>query len=283
MKVKRLIARLDVKNESLVKGIHLEGLRVLGCPEWYAQQYYQDGIDELLFMDVVASLYGRNSLTDLVRKTAKDIFVPLTVGGGIRNADDVRLLLNSGADKVAINTAAIKTPDLVRELAQQFGSSTIAVSIEVIKDRTGRYFAYVDNGREPTGIDAIQWARQVEELGAGEIIVTSVDNEGTGRGLDLELIRLVHDAVSISVVAHGGVGQVSDIVAAFKLTNVEGVCAASLFHYEAVHRVDMDSSGLRGNTSFIKSGKTKKNIDPISVSNAKNILHQSDIDVRKIR
>lgn len=281
MKTKRIIVRLDVKNESLVKGIHLEGLRVLGKPELFAQHYYEDGVDELLFMDVVASLYGRNGLLELVRTTAEKIFVPLTVGGGVRNSTDVRTLLHSGADKIAINTAAVKSPDLIKELADTFGSSTIAVAIETIKDSAGNYMAYIDNGREPTGLNAIEWAQRVQSLGAGEIILTSVDRDGTGKGMDLDLIRMIHAEVSIPVVAHGGVGRVEDIATVFEKTGVNAVCAASIYHYDTITRVDTQSTSVRGNTSFVKSGSTKKNLTPTSVSVVKDIMHRLGVNVRK--
>ena len=280
MKTKRVIVRLDVKNEALVKGIHLEGLRVLGKPELFAQYYYEDGVDELLFMDAVASLYGRNGLLELVRTTAKNIFVPLTVGGGVRNVADVRALLHSGADKIAINTAAVKSPELITELADTFGSSTIAVAIETIKDSSGNYMAYIDNGREPTGLNAIEWARQAQSLGAGEIILTNVDREGTGKGMDLDLITMVQMEVSIPVVAHGGIGRVEDMVSVLKQTEVDGICAASVYHYDTIIRMDTQALTVRGNTSFLSSGRTKKNLVPTSVKTAKDVLRRNGVNVR---
>jgi cyclase len=280
MKTNRVIARLDVKNEALVKGIHLEGLRVLGKPELFAKHYFEDGVDELLFMDVVASLYGRNGLVDLVRSTAEKIFVPLTVGGGVRNATDVRTLLHSGADKISINTAAVKSPDLVAELADTFGSSTIAITIETIKDSAGNYMVYIDNGRESTGLNAIEWAQQIQSLGAGEIILTSVDQEGTGKGMDLDLIKMVQAKVSIPIVAHGGVGRADDMVTVFQETGVEAICAASIYHYDTINHMDNQALSVRGNTSFVKSGRTKKNLLPTSVSAVKEHLRLNHIHVR---
>ncbi len=163
----RIIARLDIKGPNLVKGIHLEGLRVLGKPEEYARAYYQAGADELIFQDVVASLYERNSLHDIISRTAREIFIPLTVGGGLRSIDDIRSVLRAGADKVSINTAAIRNPQLIREASLVFGSSTIVVAIEAIKQADGRYLAFIDNGREHTGVEVLGWAKKVEELGAG--------------------------------------------------------------------------------------------------------------------
>jgi len=202
----RIIPRLDIKGPNLVKGIHLEGLRVLGKPERFARYYYEQGADELLYMDVVASLYQRNSLLEIVSRTSREVFIPLTVGGGLRTLDDVRAVLRAGADKVSLNTAVIREPELIRQASRCFGSSTIVVSIEAIKKGDGSYEAYTDNGRERTSIDAFKWALQAAELGAGEIIVTSVDREGTGKGFDLELTRRIAESVPIPVIACGGAG-----------------------------------------------------------------------------
>ena len=185
----RIIPRLDIKGPNLVKGIHLEGLRVLGKPETFAKFYYEQGADELFFQDTVASLYGRNSLHDIITKTAREIFIPLTVGGGLRTIDDIKNVLRAGADKVSINTAAVNNPNFIEEAALRFGSSTIVVSIEAIKDSNGSYYVYTDNGREHTGLEVVEWARKVEKLGAGELVITSVDNEGTGSGFDIELTK----------------------------------------------------------------------------------------------
>ena len=179
----RIIPRLDIKGPNLVKGIHLEGLRVLGKPERFARAYYEGGADELIYMDVVASRYGRNSLLPIIERTAREIFIPLTVGGGLRTMEDIRAALRSGADKVSLNTAAIRNPQLIREAARKFGSSTIVVSIEAIRRPDGSYEAHTDNGRESTGVDACEWAVRAAELGAGELMVTSIDREGTGEGL----------------------------------------------------------------------------------------------------
>ena len=194
MKYIRIIPRLDIKGPNLVKGIHLEGLRVLGKPEDFAKLYYEQGADELIYQDTVASLYQRNSLTDIITKTAKNIFIPITVGGGLRTLDDINKVLRAGADKVAINTAAIKNPNFITEASRAFGSSTIVVAIETIKQPNNSYLAYTDNGREYTGVDAISWAKEVEEHGAGEILLTSIDQEGTGNGFDLELTSIVSAA-----------------------------------------------------------------------------------------
>ncbi|ENM5827276.1 imidazole glycerol phosphate synthase subunit HisF [Vibrio metoecus] len=280
MKTKRIIARLDVKNDALVKGIHLEGLRVLGAPDSFAEIYYNEGVDELVYMDVVASLYNRNGLSDFVKRTANKIFIPLSVGGGIRKVEDVRELLNSGADKVIINTAAVRNPKLITELAQRFGSSTIVVAIEAIKDSDTQYGVYIDNGREYTGKEVISWAKTVEELGAGEILLTSVDREGTGKGLDYNLIELVKNSVSIPVIAHGGISSVGDIETALTDHGIDAICASSIFHYEVVARPDYMHQDVSGNTSFLRSGNQKKNLDPISVKICKSYLKSHGVKVR---
>lgn len=226
----RVIARLDIKGFNLVKGIQLEGLRVLGKPEQFARAYYEQGADELVYMDVVASLYGRNSLTEVISRTAHEIFIPLCVGGGIRSLDDIKAVLRAGADKVALNTAALRRPELVREAARRFGSSTIVVSIEASKKADGSYEAYVDNGREKTGVDVFEWAERAAELGAGELMITSVDREGTGRGFDTELVRRVATRVSVPVIACGGAGNTEDVVAAVH-SGADAVALASLLHY----------------------------------------------------
>ena len=236
----RIIPRLDVKGPNLVKGVHLEGLRVLGKPESFARVYYEEGADELLFMDIVASLYGRNSLLDIVRRTAGEIFIPLTVGGGLRSLDDMRDALRAGADKVAINTAAVRDPQLVRQASRRFGSSTIVVSIEAIRQQTGGWEAFTDNGRERTGLDAVEWAQRAAELGAGELLVTSIDREGTGRGYDLELMRAITDVVDVPVIACGGAGGIADVAAVIEESGASAACVASILHYNVLrhHRFD---------------------------------------------
>ena len=206
----RIIPRLDIKGPNLVKGINFEGLRVLGKPERFARYYFQNGADELFYQDAVASLYGRNSLLEIVRMTSKNIFIPLCVGGGLRSVEDIRAVLRASADKVAINTAAISDPGLIRKASRTFGSSTIVVSIEASKKPDGTYEALIDYGREETGVDAILWAKKAVGLGAGEIMITSIDNEGTGSGFDIDLTR--SESVPVPVIACGGCGEVSHIV-----------------------------------------------------------------------
>ena len=184
MNNKRIIPRLDIKGPNLVKGIHLEGLRVLGKPEDFAKLYYDQGADELIYQDTVASLYKRNSLSEIISRTLEDVFIPITVGGGIRSLADINKVLRAGADKVCINTSAIENPEFITEASREFGSSTIVVAIEVCFQKDQKYLAFTDNGREYTGVDALEWAKKVEQLGAGEILLTSIDNEGTRKGFD---------------------------------------------------------------------------------------------------
>ncbi len=228
----RLIARLDVKGSKLIKAINLEGVRVVGDPQEASQRYYEQGVDEILYMDAVASLYGRNSLAELVKHTAEDVFIPITVGGGLRSIDDVRNMLRTGADKVAINTAATYNPDLITEVANQFGSQCMVLSIEAKQSDNGKWEAYRDGGREHTGLDVLEWAIRGMELGAGEILLTSVDNEGTRKGFDIELTRTISSAVSIPVIASGGMGTFDHLVQVVQEGCADAVSMADILHYK---------------------------------------------------
>lgn len=279
----RIIPRLDIKGPNLVKGIHLEGLRVLGNPEDFARYYYENGADELIYQDVVASLYERNSLHEIITKTAKDILIPLTVGGGLRSLDDIKLVLRAGADKVSLNTATIKNPKFISDAANKFGSSTIVVAIEAIKQSDGRYLAYIDNGREETGIEVVQWAQQIEELGAGEIIITSVDREGTAEGFDIELIKSISNVVNIPVIAHGGASSMSNIKDAIQEGNASALAIASIFHYASMKKLANSNSDIsEGNNTFRNSGKNFSIIEPCEISDVKNILKENNIPCRPI-
>lgn len=227
----RLIVRLDIKGSKVIKGIHLEGLRIIDEPGRMARRYYEQGVDEIIYMDTVASLYGRNNILPVVEEAARDIFVPLTVGGGIRSVDDITAALRSGADKVAINTAAVARPAFLREASNALGSQCIVLSIEAKLRGEGRWEALTDNGRERTGVDALDWVRQAEDLGVGEILVTSVDKEGTRRDFDHALFRAVRERVSIPVIGCGGAGTADHVVAAVRDDGLDAVACASLFHY----------------------------------------------------
>lgn len=282
MQTIRIIARLDIKGPNLVKGIHLEGLRVLGSPEDFARYNFKNGADELFYQDVVASLYERNSLHDIISKTAKKSFIPLTVGGGIRTIQDIREVLRAGADKVCINTAAIKNPSFISEAAKKFGSSTIVVTIEAIKQQDGKYLAFIDNGREHTGVEVESWAKRVEELGAGEIVITSVDREGTGAGYDISLTEKIATAVGIPVIAHGGAGEESHILEVIKNGKADAVAIASMIHYDFItNQMSNLSERTEGNISFLNSGRTQfGKIKPISLQQIKKFLIKHNIQCR---
>lgn len=232
MPAPRLIARLDIKGPNVIKGIHLEGLRIVGQPGPMARRYYDDGVDEIIYMDTVASLYGRNNILPVVEDAARDIFVPLTVGGGIRTIDDIVAALRAGADKVAINTTAIARPDFLREAAETFGTQCIVLSVEAKRRGEGRWEVLTDNGRERTGVDVLEWVAEAEQLGAGEILVTSVDAEGTRRGFDHDLFRAIRANVRVPIIGCGGAGEAADVVAAVVEDELDAVACASLFHYE---------------------------------------------------
>ena len=227
----RLIPRLAVKGDSVVVTVNMEGLRKVGKPADLARQYAEQDIDELLYLDVVASLYGRNQLDDLLSQTVDSVFVPITVGGGIKNLDHVKRLMDAGADKVAINTGAIENQRIIEEIAGHFGSQALVVGIEA-KRVNGGWEAYIENGRERTGKDAVAWAFEAVKLGAGELLITSIDKEGTKRGCDLDLIRAIAPNVPVPVIACGGIGKLEDALAVSKL----GACIAmsSALHTNAL-------------------------------------------------
>lgn len=227
----RLIARLDVKGPNLIKGVHLEGLRVIGDPNVYAKRYYEQGADELIYIDCVASLYGRNSLSEIVQHAARDVFVPMTVGGGIRTVEDATNILRCGADKVAVNTAATARPAIITEIARRFGSQCMVLSIEAKRMGHQRWEAFTDNGREETGLDVIDWVKEGVALGAGEILLTSVDREGTRKGYDVELIRAVTQEVSVPVIASGGMGVPEHLVPTVIEGEADAVAMADILHF----------------------------------------------------
>jgi imidazole glycerol phosphate synthase glutamine amidotransferase subunit len=233
MKTRRIIPRLDIKGPNVVKGIHLEGLRVVGKPAELAKRYYEQGADEIIYLDVVASLYGRNSLLDIIKETISlGVFIPLIVGGGIRSLEDIKMVLRAGADKVAINTAAIKNPEIISKSSQMFGSQCIVGSIEAKSIGVDKWEAYMENGREKTGLDVLEWAKRLVKLGAGELLITSIDNEGTQKGFEENLIQKVSSLVSVPVIACGGAGSLEHISSCLKKTNCQAISLASILHYQ---------------------------------------------------
>ncbi len=228
----RLIARLDIKGPNLIKGIHLEGLRIIGSPNKYALEYYQQGADELIYMDIVASLYGRNHLGEMIKDAAADIFIPMTVGGGIRSVENAKEILRSGADKIAINTAAVADPKIISDIARQFGSQCMVLSIEAKRIENERWEVYTNNGRERTGLDVVEWAKLGVSNGAGEVLLTSIDQEGTRKGFDVELVRAVSAAVNVPVIASGGMGKPQDLLPVVSGGGADAVAMADILHYK---------------------------------------------------
>lgn len=251
----RIIPRLDIKGPNLVKGIHLEGLRIIGDPQRYAVKYYEEGADEILYVDIVASLYGRNNLFDIVEKTARNISIPVTVAGGIRSLGDIKTLLRAGADKVSINSAAVENPKLITEAAKTFGSQCIVVAIDikqwpdhsflskrnetVSRTKVGDsedwfqdiFQVYADNGRQQTGLEAYEWAIRAVELGAGELMITSIDKEGMKLGYETEFIRKVADSVPVPVIAGGGAGNIEHVEDVISNGKASAAAVASILHY----------------------------------------------------
>ena len=231
MLAKRIIPCLDVKAGRVVKGINFEGLRDAGDPVEIARRYDEQGADELTFLDITASSDERDIIIHVVEQVAEQVFIPLTVGGGVRVVDDVRRLLNAGADKVSMNTAAVQNPQLVADASGKVGSQCIVVAIDAKRSSDGRWEVFTHGGRKGTGLDAVEWARRVQELGAGEILLTSMDRDGTKIGFDLPLTRAISDAVDIPIIASGGVGTLAHLAEGVLEGRADAVLAASIFHY----------------------------------------------------
>ena len=274
-KYKRIISRLDIKEENLVKGIQLEGLRILGDPIYFSKKYYDDSIDELIYQDCIASLYGNNNLHTFISRVSKQIFIPLTVGGGIRNIEDIKKALYSGADKVAVNTAAIKNINFLREATEIFGSSTISISIEAVKLEDNEYYCFTESGRNNSGIKVIDWCKRVQDNGAGEIILTMVNTEGTGDGFDIDFLKSVLKISRIPVIAHGGCGKKIDILNLFNETEIDGVSIASMFHY-FYHKKNDESKKLKN----LKFTDYNNFFEGISIRDLKKYLKNNQIEIR---
>jgi cyclase len=232
MLAKRIIPCLDVKDGRVVKGVNFVGLRDAGDPVEIAKRYDSEQADELVFLDITASYERRSIMLSVVRRTAEQVFMPLTVGGGIRTIEDIRELLRAGADKISINTAAVNDPQLVTRSSERFGSQCIVVAIDAKRTPEGSFEVFTHGGRTPTGIDALQWAERVDKLGAGEILLTSMDYDGTQKGFDIELTRAVSERVSIPVIASGGAGTLEHLYDALAEGKADAVLAASIFHYQ---------------------------------------------------
>ncbi|MBF0385755.1 MAG: imidazole glycerol phosphate synthase subunit HisF [Candidatus Omnitrophica bacterium] len=287
----RIIPRLDIKSENLVKGIRFEGIRVLGKPEWFAELYYEEGADEIIFNDVVASLYGRNSLKDIVKKTAEEIFIPMTVCGGIRSIADISSLLKYGADKVAINTAAIHNPKFLGDAVKEFGSQCIVLYVEAKKRDNDKYEALCCGGREQTGVDVFEWVKKCESLGVGEILLTSVDQDGTGLGFDIKLIEKIVSLVDIPVIASSGAGKKEDILNLMHKTKPDAVSVSSILHYGILSRIVADKAlsgefGENVNIDFIANKDRldfiTKGFTCLSLIELKEYLSNGEIKVRSV-
>lgn len=231
MLAKRIIPCLDVRDGKVVKGVNFVGIREVGDPVECAMEYDRQGADEICFLDITATHEGRSTMIDVVRKTAEHVFVPLTVGGGIRSVEDFREILRAGADKVSVNSAAVKNPALISQAAEIFGSQCVVVAIDAKRDGQGNFHVVVHGGRKDTGLDAVEWAKKCQELGAGEILLTSMDTDGCKEGFDLELTRAVCDAVTIPIIASGGCGRLEHFSQVFEETGADAALAASLFHF----------------------------------------------------
>ena len=275
---KRIIARLDIKNNFLVKGMHLEGLRILGYPELFSEKYFDEDIDEIIFQDVVASLYKRNQLSNLTSKISKNVFVPIIVGGGIRTMKDIEDALVNGADRVSINTGAIKNKKFIQEAVKFYGSSTISIAIETL-NINGKYEVFTDSGRSETNIDTFDWIKEVEGLGVGEIILTSINNEGAGKGYDLNLYERASEKLSIPLLAHGGVRYSEDVYKLFNSTNVDGAIIASAFHFNYYKQLyDKKKIQQTGSTDFLNY--YKKNNFLLNIKELKKYLINKKILIR---
>ena len=273
----RIIPKLDIKNGLLIKGINLEGLRVLGDPYDFAKFYYECGADEICYVDNVATLYGTNDLKKFISRTAKDLFVPMTVGGGIRSVEDIRQILSYGADKVCLNSQLIKTPNLILKAKKIFGSSTLCAIIETIKI-DNNYFISCSNGRDLVRKDPLSWAQNLEDLGIGEIFLTSVNKEGLKNGFDINIVEKISDKLKIPVIAHGGAGNFNHVKKIIKNTNIDGVAISSLFHYEAAPYFIKNLKKI-GNTHYLqKLKKKRKKINLIK--DLKKFLRKNQINVR---
>ncbi len=229
--MKRIIARLDIKGKNVIRGINLEGLRVVGEPAMMGRKYYQEKIDEIIFLDIVASLYGRNSMFPLIEASAEDIFIPITVGGGLRTIDDVHTALAAGADKITLNSAAVKTPHLVEEIALNCGRQCVVAAIEAKQVEPNKWTAMIENGRESTGLNVVEWVKRLCDLGVGEILLTSIDQDGMRQGFDLPLVDAVSQASQVPVVASGGAAKPSDIVEVFRKTGCDAVALGTCLHF----------------------------------------------------
>ena len=266
----RVIARLDIKDENLVKGINLEGLRVIGKPHDFANYYYQNGIDEILYQDVIASLLGRNNLKEIIAKSSKNIFVPITVGGGIKSLKDIENVLKSGADRVSLNSGVLENKNLIKDSIKNFGSSNIVFAIETI-NLNKNYIIVKHNGRERTEFSLLDWVKLLEDYGASEICLTSISNDGTGNGINYEILDLISDISSISLIYHGGVNSKDpEKLKSKNYKNLSGLVISSLFHYKYYLKQNHESNKFNnGNIEFMLKKKFQIILNQLKLRNLK--------------
>ncbi len=267
----RIIPKLDIKNENLVKGVNLEGLRSLGDPKRFAETYYSEGADELIYHDVVASLYERNSAPEFIKKTSANIFLPMLVGGGINTLKEVERVLKSGADRIFINTAAINNPKFIDEIIKFFGASTLVVSIEVIK-KEKLYYCRKDFGREQTDIELSEWCKKIQDKGVAEIMVTSIDRDGTGKGFDLNIVKILKKKVNIPYILNGGFSKLIHFEEVLNLDKPSGFAVGSVFHYEQLKKIIDKKNYKEGNFEFLKKNSGYNNFQPLSIKKIKKFL-----------
>ena len=273
----RIIPKLDIKNGMLIKGINLEGLRVLGDPFNFAKYYYNNLADEICYIDNVATLYGTNNLSTFISNTAKNIFIPISVGGGIRSIQDIERIFKAGADKVCINSAAIDNPKFLYQASRVFGSANITIIIEYIKIKN-KYFITKSTGRDMVAVNPFDWAKKVEQNGAGEIFLTSVNHEGLKNGFDINVIKKISQKVSIPVIAHGGAGSIKHVIDVVRKTNVSGVAISSLAHYDIANTFKNKKMTL-GNFNYLE-GVSKKRKPKNMIKLIKKNLKKEGFSVR---
>ncbi|WP_435116861.1 imidazole glycerol phosphate synthase cyclase subunit [Candidatus Pelagibacter bacterium nBUS_49] len=279
--MKRIIPKLDVKGPNLVKGINLEGLRVLGDPSIFAKIYFENLADEIIYHDCVASLYDRKSFLNLIEKTSSDVFIPISVGGGIKNLNDIEKVLKSGADKVFINSAAIRKPTFLREASREFGSANICLSIETLKNNKNEFVCLSNYGRELSNKKLTEWFDEAQELGVGEIILTSIRCEGIGDGFDHEALELIYDKINVPFIINGGAGNENQIYEVLKLEKISGVAISSIIHYSLVlEKKFKHVAKNEGNIQFLNSFKETKSYRKINIKSIKKFLKKKGIEVR---
>ncbi len=259
--------------------MHLEGLRILGYPELFAKKYFDENIDEIVFQDIVASLYKRNQLSSLTNKITKNIFTPITVGGGIRNINDIKEILINGADRVSINTAAVNDKKFINDSVRVFGSSTITITVETLKIGE-KYKVYTDSGRTDTNLDTFEWIKEIQDMGVGEIILTSINNEGTGKGFDLNLYEKASKLCKIPLLAHGGTRDSEDVYKLFVNTDIDGAVIASAFHFNYYKELlNKKEISLQGSTNFLIN-QSSKNMFFLGIDKLKKYLKSKNINIR---